>query len=610
MPGLSIVYDLEGNGDGSNRRVPEALESLKHYPWYEESILLHDEHLFLGYTGYERYPIKVIEKDGYYICLEGVIYGRSSTESTTELENLTSILFNGADRRPSRVSEWLSRMDGEFLIAVLDKRSGEMCVINDALGRLPVYYHEANGRIILSREARYITNLTGEVGFDAGAISHYLLLGYPLGKKTLFEKIFRLGPASLLRIGPNNHGMSLETMLHFNVEEHEKEERSPEYHAGTLTEALCRSCSDRADLSGKILMALSGGLDSRTIAACLKKRDIQFTGITFLDSLGTASPDIPIAEEVAKVLGCEWRMFRLEPPRGRDVLRLLRLKSGMNYLGMSFCLPLCLELRDIYGPEAVLFTGDGGDKLIPDIRPPVDLDNIDSLASYIIDNFGVLPLDLVSRLTGIGSREIIDGLKDRLESYDEDNMKAKCMHFLIFERNFKWLFEGEDRNRCHLWVTSPFYSLDCFTTALRCPGEYKERYRLYRDVLRELSPELTSIDYAKWKKPIDSKSIAFYCYLRKRYLSLPTYLRKLIKKMYKKNAGSYRTGSLIMDCMRRQLDQCSAISDYLSTEDIRRNLHRLPKTGIENLFTVTSAIEDLQGMGSSIEEYNDSFLMG
>lgn len=609
MPGLSIVYDLKEDRERSYHRTVESLGSLKHYQWYEQSILLADGRVFLGYTGYEEYPITVVENDGFYICLEGRIYGRSPTDVRVELEKLSAILFAKAGRSASRAAEWLLNADGDFLVFILNKRSGEICVINDALGRLPVYYHETGDKILVSRELRFITNLIDRIHFDSGAISQYLLLGYPLGNKTLLKNIFRLDPASVIRAGPDHPEIRLETLLRFNVEEKEDEWRDPEHYAGILAESLCKSCKDRADTPDKIVVALSGGLDSRTVAACLKRIDVPFAGITFHDPSGAARSDVSIAKRVAETLDCEWRMFSPGLSRGGDVLKLLKIKSGMNFLGMSFSLPLCLELRAVYGSGSVLFTGDGGDKLLPDIRPPVNLDNVDSLANYIMDNFGILPIDLVSDLMRIDKSEIIEGLKASLESYDERDMKMKCVHFLIFERNFKWLFEGEDRNRCHLWVASPFYSLDCFTNALRCPDEYKERYRLYRDVLRILSPEVTSIDYAKWMTPIDSRSIDFYCYGRKVYLSLPAAVRRLIRKIYKKNAGNYSFDSTIMDCLRGQLEHCSAISNYLSTEEVQKNLHRCSKTGIDNLFTITSVIEEFLGTGSTIEEYYDSALM-
>ncbi len=609
MPGLSIVYDPNGNRESPDSRTAASLGSLNHFAWYEEAVLIDDGWLFLGSSRYPEYPMTVIETDSAYICLEGMIYGRSGANTRSELERLSAMLLERADGSASRAADWLRAADGDFLIFMLDRRSGEMCVLNDVLGRLPVYYHEAGGKIIVSRELRFITNLLDEVRFDPMAIAQYLLLGHPLGNKTLFDGILRLDPASMMRMGPLRGKLQIECLLRFDMEELEERGLDTECHAGMLVESLCGSCRRRADVSGDILVALSGGLDSRTVAACLKKSEIPFTSITFLDSRGTARSEAPLAREIAEALGCEWRMFHKEPSTGSDVLKLLQIKSGMNYLGMSFSIPICRELRSHYGPGAVLFTGDGGDKLLPDIEPPVTLSDVDSVVDYITDFYGILPVDTVSDLTMIDRREIVGELAGHLRSYTERDMKMKYVHFLIFERNYKWLFEGEDRNRCLLWVTSPFYSLDFFTSAFRCPNEYKRRYRLYRDVLRSLSPEVTAIDYAKWMVPIDSRSIDLYCFLRKIFLSLPGVLRKPIGRVYKRNYG-YNPDSAVLACLRGQIERCDAISDYLSKESVLKILHGCSRTAVDNLFTITSVIEMFCDGRSSIADYHDSALIG
>jgi len=609
MPGLSILYDLTGTRDRSDRRTIESLVSLKHYEWYEHSVMLDDARLFLGWTGYREYPTAAFEKDDFYICLEGSIYGIPRADTKKKLRELAALLSTDPDRYRSRAARWLSEADGDFLIFILNRRSGEMFLVNDALGRLPVYYHETGESIIVSRELRFVSKMMERVRFDPRSISQYLLLGYPLADKTLFDGISRLNPASVVRADPSGRRIRIDTLLGFNAEEHETG-RSPEEQAELLAESLCRSCSERAADREALLVALSGGLDSRTVAACLAKNGAGYTAITFLDHRGTARPEVKIAREVADVLGCDWRMIRTNPATGGEALRLLRMKSGMNFLGMSFSLPLCLELRNIYGPGATLFTGDGGDKLLPDIKPPVELDTVDSLANYIASKFCMLPLDIVSDMTMIDRGEILAGLTERLGSYAERDTKMKCVHFLVFERNFKWLFEGEDRNRCHLWVVSPFYSLDCFTKALRCPGEYKERYRLYRDVLRNLSPEATAIDYAKWMVPIGSRRIDFYWHLRHVYLALPPAVRRRLKRIIEGGKEDYGPDSAVIRCLDEQLERCGAISDYLSVERVRRNLRRCSKIGLENLFTITSVIEDFMGGVSTIEEYSDSDLIG
>lgn len=609
MPGMSILYDLTGSRLRADRRTLESLESARHYEWYEQSVLVDDEHLFLGWTGYGEYPITVFDSPEFYICLEGLMYGIPRAETRAQLEKLCGLLFSDPEISRSDSADWLMNADGDFLVCILNKHTGELCIVNDALGRLPVYYRETGNGIILSRELRFITNLADRIDFDRAALAQYLLLGYPLGDKTLFDRVSRLGPASVIRTDPRGRRLGIETLLSYNTEEIEKGRPSEEY-AGMLAESIRESCRDRAAAADEILVALSGGLDSRTIAAGLAQNETPFTSMTFVDSLATTRSEAAVAEKVAGALGSDWRTVRTGPARGRDALRLLRMKNGMNFLGMSFSLPLCLELRRIYGGGATLFTGEGGDKLLPDIRPPARLADVDRLADYVASVFAILPLDTVSALTRIERSEIIAGLRERLEAYAERDMKMKCIHFLIFERNFKWLFEGEDRNRAHLWVASPFYSFDFFTSALRCPVEYKTRYRLYRDLLRNLSSEAAAIDYARWMIPLDSKKIDFHCYLREIYLSLPAALRRGLARARGNSANVYEQDSSLVRCLHDQLERCAAISEYLSADEARRNLRMYPKPGVDNLFTITSVIEEFLGERSSIEDYLDSTLIG
>ena len=46
-----------------------------------------------------------------------------------------------SEQRRIAVDKWLSTTDGEFVIYALNKKSDEFVVINDILGRLPVYYY-------------------------------------------------------------------------------------------------------------------------------------------------------------------------------------------------------------------------------------------------------------------------------------------------------------------------------------------------------------------------------------------------------------------------------------------------------------------------------------
>ena len=59
----------------------------------------------------------------------------------------------------TEVDKWLARTDGEFIIYALNKKDKEFVVINDILGRLPLYYYYDDAKVIISRELSLVTHL-------------------------------------------------------------------------------------------------------------------------------------------------------------------------------------------------------------------------------------------------------------------------------------------------------------------------------------------------------------------------------------------------------------------------------------------------------------------
>ena len=99
------------------------------------------------------------------------------------------------------------------------------------------------------------------------------------------------------------------------------------------------------------MVSLSGGLDSRAVAAGLRREEIPFTAATFLNSQQTNAADVRVASRVAEALGVEWQLFHPRPPQGKDLVQLLDLKSGANNLRMSFILPFFHQLTGEIRPR-------------------------------------------------------------------------------------------------------------------------------------------------------------------------------------------------------------------------------------------------------------------
>ena len=143
MPGISFIYDLNGNLKQKESEILHSLKSMLHNERYKYKVLFHENSYFLGYTKYKEYPITSFENDEFYIYFEGQIYGKDHQTLNTELNDLAKNIFHNQDNGNEQVAEWLLNTDGDFIIFILHKYSHRISLINDAFGRLPLYYYNS-----------------------------------------------------------------------------------------------------------------------------------------------------------------------------------------------------------------------------------------------------------------------------------------------------------------------------------------------------------------------------------------------------------------------------------------------------------------------------------
>lgn len=604
MPGISFILNTKDNILQNKSKISQSINSMIHNDQYEHKILIQNKSCFLVSTKYKEYPIASFENDDYSIVLEGRIYNRNNNIET-ELKNLANKIFSAGSDGKTLAKNWLLKTDGDFVLIIQSKQHNQIYFINDILGRLPIYYFNQNGNFVLTRELQFITDLFDNFKFDRMGLAQYLLFGYPLGKRTLFENIFRLGPATLININLKNSKIKIENIYQFNLEKKKFSKKDYEKNVNKMVKIFCDACKNRTNPNDKNILSLSGGLDSRTVGAGLAKNKVKFYGATYLDYKNIAGDDVKIAEQLAKFFKIDWKLFKLKPPKGKDILELLRIKNGLNFLGMSYILPFYKEMKQNYGHQIINFSGDGGDKTLPNLAPLKNLKNLDELLDYIISSQQIYPLEKTTKLLKIEKQRIISELRDLLMDYPEQDFNQKYVHFMIFERGFKWLFEGEDRNRYYFWSVSPFYSIDFFNYAMNLPDNLKTNYKLYRDFLINLSSETAAIEYSNWKMPISSDKSKLYLLARDFYLKLPSKVTKILKKKYKKVLNLQSSEAPGVKCFWDMIKNCKSISKYFSNSDIKK-LSNVSNKEFYNLFTIISEIEKFETGKSTIERYSNS----
>jgi len=291
--------------------------------------------------------------------------------------------------------------------------------------------------------------------------------------------------------------------------------------------------------------------------------------VTRLDKNGErAKREVKIAREVSKAIGIEWTQFNMKKPTLKDIQHLITLKDGLNYAGMSFILSFFKQIKEVFGKKVIYYTGDGGDKVLPNLSPTKKINDVDELVNYIINKNFLFDLSEVEALTMTDKNDLKIAIAEHVKKYPEEDLSQKYVHFLIFERGFKWLFEGEDRNRFYFWTVTPFYSVNFFNHAINISNKQKRHYRIYRKFLKNLYPEVAKINNAAWNISITSPLSYFRLLILDILHYLPTKLKNRIKKRFRisKNYVDKESKTYIQEC----IEVCPIILDYLSKEQVER----------------------------------------
>ncbi|MFA9416655.1 asparagine synthase-related protein [Natrinema sp. HArc-T2] len=587
-----------------------SLEPLVHTDRYEADVVFESASRSIGTTAYPEYPIRIVENDDRWVCLEGRIYDRDDETLERELLTVAAHVLS-ADGDDEFLTEWLLETDGEFLLVAADKESDRFGLLNDPLGRLPTYYFHDGETVLFSRELRYLINEAPIEGFDPMGVAQCLLFGYSLGDRMLVHGANRLRPGTKLTVDPER-GAVTETALHrFDFGEPAFADRSRTRNAAELVDRFRQACRQRSGDGTRDVISLSGGLDSRSVLAGYHAEGIPMTAATMASDDFVPPSDVEIARQLADEFDVDWRQYEVGPPDGSDLDRIIKTKNGQIGLLTSFILEFFRQLREEYDAGLTYVTGDGGDKALPDLTPAKPISDDSELVDYIISENSFLSLEQVARITGLSAESIRRSVRDRLRMYPETDPASKYVHFLVYERGVNFLFEGEDRNRFFFWSTTPFYSIEFFRYAMNCPTDQKARYNLYRSFLEELEPAAADLTHPDYGVPVSStrhEVAAFADELLSRYPRLFDAVRPIVKSINSLDTDSQLQPDTV-DCIRTQIKQCEAVDDVLVTDELRRFLDSYTdhdRTSVYRLFAITSVIDDIHSSQSVLESRCDA----
>jgi hypothetical protein len=216
-----------------------------------------------------------------------------------DLAQAFTALSRMLDEDSADLGRWFAGVDGCFAFALIDPERRMLLLANDRHGGLPIYTGRSAAGLFWASEAKAVAASVGDA-VDPAMLERFVARGWLQPPFTHYRGVAQLPPRSALLVRwPEMSERAIEVYppqaILQNVSMPIDEAKAQ--FATLLTEAVRARIATAA--SGDIVVTLSGGLDSRLLAAEARK----FGTVRTVTYGQPRSPELALAAQVARKLG-------------------------------------------------------------------------------------------------------------------------------------------------------------------------------------------------------------------------------------------------------------------------------------------------------------------
>lgn len=512
MPGLVGLTSNSIEKQDFTKYLENMVNLMKHENYYAEDKKV-DRDISIGSIDLNKgdFTSKVIENDNFILGFSGQIYDQDELHARvsgngSKPMSLPHLLLNIYKRFGA---EGLCGLNGIYVATVWDKKTRRLQIINDRYGFKRLYYWHGRDKFVFASEYKSICwfpDFTKKI--DEFAFANLMSYGYVLEDRTLFEDIKLLPPASILTVQSNN--LAISKYWDYSFYEEGERRLSEDEYIDAFAEKLTRAVEKRVKGIDRLALSLSGGLDSRAMAAVLYRLNMSDSVKAFSFGPGHCY-DVRFGKKIARKLGFQFESTEIKPDfihkHAREFQYLCEgmracdwawqidyqksafLKDNMHtvlsgFLGDALCAPkvswTCLiNVRD--DETAIRRT----------YNVHVESFSNDELKHYLNYNIFKKVKDC--------NFEII---KKTYLNAPTINIFNKARYVNLHQRQRRSTYGFVDYSEFHVNRISPFIDNEFVDFILHVPPELKVKQSLYKKMLIKHFPEVVKIKYSSMGIPI------------------------------------------------------------------------------------------------------------
>lgn len=512
MPGI-FGFAFQSTGDQAEL-LAEMSRRMTRQPWHRQEARL----AACGLAGLGRVSLGQVHTepqpagnaDG---SMTGVLAGElfDEAELRTELvragrrlqgESHAELLVQGFEQLGA---ESFRRLNGKYAAAIWDEKGRRLTLVNDRFGMKPLYYAHVPGKLLFASEIKAIL-ADHDVPRERNrrGLAQFFTFGQLLGEETLIDGIRMLPPGGVLTYDARNDALDVDRYWRLS-EWAASEPYSRDEWLERIDEQFAKAVSRCTAGRGRLGIALSGGLDARTILALVDHAQVKIKSV----SLGMeGSLDHASAAKMAELVGCEHHRYVLNDrflSRYDEHLRTMVDLTDGHYIDQCIVLPTLPLYRQL-GID-VLLRGHAGELMHMDkaynfsldaaawsIHSESDLQNwlLSRLSAYMLD-------DVAGPLLADASREEFEQLaRESLlsclaESADIEPQMQRIWHLFVSERLRRETAASLAMFESVVETRVPFLDAGLTPLLMAAPPELKASDAIQAHILRRRRPEFLNV---------------------------------------------------------------------------------------------------------------------
>ncbi|HDY90377.1 MAG TPA: hypothetical protein ENH82_19940 [bacterium] len=442
------------------------------------------------------------------IILFGEIYQFDEVEKLFNQKEALDSIYQAYKRYGD---SFVTHFEGEFTITIIDQIRNKVMIVADRFGRRPCYYSKVNAAIIFASEIKAILAYDAySPSINYEAVADFLTFGYILGEKTLLSNIELLPPASTLIINTND--LTYTISPYWQLNQHlQQSELSDEESTEQIVNAFAKAANKRLSHQETNYISLSGGMDSRALAAVIDpgKNPIE----TVTSGLNGGYEKV-ITKKISSLIGCEHLFYEFDEQSmtnsHEDIIDLIHhslvSNDGMRGTSSSAMTAYSAMQRKNHNLRHVI-TGHGGEIAKLDkaysfsIRSDQDLSELSTNPTDWAFKRMANPQRpeevknlFINELSGAYMDSPKANLSSSLQSIPKDTKPAQTVSWLFLNELFrKRAVYALMTHRTYTNIRLPFYDDTFISSVISAPYHLRRKYNIHREIITRYKPELLNI---------------------------------------------------------------------------------------------------------------------